>query len=330
MKTYTLEELASFISGDIHFSKKITITGLNDLKNANQNEITFIGSRKFIKFWDNSKAAAVIVSDSIKIKSNDRPLIYVKDADIAMAILLDVFSPKHGPVFEQTIHSSAIIHPSANLGKGVKVGPFCYIGKNVKIGAGTILYPNVSLFDDSSVGKNCIFWSGTVVRENSVIGNSCIFHINVSVGADGFGYRSSPDGNSLIKIPHIGNVIIGDHVEIGANTCIDKAKFSSTILGDGCKIDNLVQIGHNCILGKFCVMSGSSGLAGTVTLGDGVMIGGGAKIRDHITIGSGASVGACSGVISDVPEGGSVLGYPASESRDMLKQWLALKKLAKG
>ena len=329
MEIYTLKEIADFISGDIHFSKKINISGLNDLKNANQNQITFLGSPKFSKFWDNSKAAAVIVSESIKIKSSNRPVIYVKDADIAMAILLEVFSPKNGPVFEQNIHPSAIIHSTANIGKDVKVGPFCYIGKNVKIGAGSILYPNVSLFDNSSIGENCIFWSGTVVRENSIIGNSCIFHINVSIGADGFGYRSSPDGNGLVKISHIGNVIIGNHVEIGSNTCIDKAKFNSTILGDGCKIDNLVQIGHNCILGKFCVMSGSSGLAGSVTLGDGVMIGGGAKIRDHITIGSGASVGACSGVISDVPEGSSVLGYPASESRDMLKQWIALKKLAK-
>ena len=162
-----------------------------------------------------------------------------------------------------------------------------------------------------------------------MIGNDCIFHNNVSIGADGFGFRPSPDGNGLIKIKHIGNVIIGNNVEIGANSCVDKAKFNSTIVGDGCKIDNLVQIGHNSVLGKSCIMAGSSGLAGTVTLGDGVVIGGGAKIRDHITLGSGVKVGAGSGVITDVEPGKTVLGYPASDSRDTLKQWLALKKLAK-
>jgi UDP-3-O-[3-hydroxymyristoyl] glucosamine N-acyltransferase len=282
-----------------------------------------------VKYWNDSKAGAVIVNESIKIESQDRPIIYVKDADIAMANLLEVFSPKNGPVFEQDIHPSAIIHPTAKLGNDIKIGAFCYVGKGVVIGSGSTLYPNVNIFDDTTVGENCVFWSGTVVRENSVIGNNCIFHINASIGADGFGFRLATDGSGLIKLPHIGNVVIGNDVEIGANTCIDKAKFNSTILGDGCKIDNLVQIAHNCILGKFCVMSGSSGLAGSVVLGDGVMIGGGAKIKDHVTLGSGVSVGACSGVISDFSDGKSILGYPAAESRDTLKQWVTLKKLAK-
>jgi UDP-3-O-[3-hydroxymyristoyl] glucosamine N-acyltransferase len=133
----------------------------------------------------------------------------------------------------------------------------------------------------------------------------------------------------LIKIPHIGNVVIGNQVEIGANSCVDRGKFSSTILGDGCKIDNLVQIAHNCILGRSCIMAGSSGLAGSVTLGDGVMIGGSASIKDHTTIHSGATVGAGSGVMNDVAAGKTVLGYPATDSREMLKQWVALRKLTR-
>ena len=328
MKNFTLDELSSFISGEIHFTKNISITGLNDLKNANKNQITFIGSKKFVKYWSDSNAGAAIVNDSINIESHDRPIIFVKDADIAMAKLLEVFSPETGPVFESDIDPLASIHPTAKIGKNVKIGAFSYIGKNVIIGSDCNIYPNVSIFDNSKIGSKCDIWSGTVIREDSVIGNNCIFHNNVSIGADGFGFRPSPEGNGLIKIQHIGNVIIGNNVEIGANSCIDKAKFNSTIIGDGCKIDNLVQIGHNCVLGKSCIMAGSSGLAGTVTLGDGVVIGGGAKIRDHLTLGSGVSVGACSGVISDVPDGKTVLGYPATDSRDMLKQWLALKKLA--
>ena len=329
MKTYSLEQISEFVSGKIQNKKNIFFSGLNDLKNANEDEVTFIGSRKFLKYWNNSKAGAVIVNESIKIEGIDSPIIKVNDADIAMAKLLEIFSPKNGPVFEQDIHSSSNIHPTAKLGSNVKIGAFCYIGKGVVIGSGSTLYSNVSVFDNTIIGDSCVVWSGTVIRENTVIGNQCIFHNNASIGSDGFGFRPAPDGSGLVKIPHIGNVVIGNNVEIGANTCVDKAKFNSTIIGDGCKIDNLVQIAHNCILGKSCVMSGSSGLAGSVILGDGVMIGGGAKIKDHVTLGSGVSVGACSGVISDFSDGKSILGYPASESRDTLKQWVALKKLVK-
>jgi UDP-3-O-[3-hydroxymyristoyl] glucosamine N-acyltransferase len=169
----------------------------------------------------------------------------------------------------------------------------------------------------------------TVIRERCVIGRYCIFHPNVSIGADGFGYRPSPDGRGLIKIPHIGNVIIGDGVEIGSGSCVDRGKFSSTIIGDGTKIDNLVQIGHNCKLGRSCVMAGNSGLAGSVTLGDGVIIGGSASISDHVAIGNGAVVGGASSVMRDVPDGKTVLGYPAVDAREALKQWAILRKLAR-
>ncbi|MCD8445483.1 UDP-3-O-(3-hydroxymyristoyl)glucosamine N-acyltransferase, partial [Tenacibaculum finnmarkense] len=231
------------------------------------------------------------------------------------------------PYFETDIHPTAVIDKTATIGEGCKIGANCYIGKNVVLSEGIILYPNVTIFDDTTIGKNTVIWSGTVVRERSIIGNDCIFHSNVSIGADGFGYRPSVQG--LTKIPHIGNVIIGNQVEIGANSCVDRGKFSATILGDGCKIDNLVQIGHNCVLGKFCIMAGSSGLAGSVTLGDGVIIGGSASIKDHVTIHSGATVGAGSGVITDVPAGKTVLGYPATDAREKMKQWVALRKLGR-
>ena len=197
------------------------------------------------------------------------------------------------------------------------------------IGDGVVLYAGVNIFDESKIGNNTTIWSGTVIRERSIIGSHCIFHLNVSIGGDGFGYRPSEDGRGLVKIPHIGNVVIGNGVEIGANSAVDRAKFSSTIIGDGCKIDNLVQIAHNCVLGRSCIMAGSSGLAGSVTLGDGVIIGGSSSIKDHLTIGSGAVVGGGSGVISNVAAGKTVVGYPAADSREMMKQWVALRKLAR-
>src|SRR5690606_35932804 len=138
-----------------------------------------------------------------------------------------------------------------------------------------------------------------------------------------------PNGMGLLKIPQIGNVVIGNGVEIGANSCVDRGKFSSTIIGDGCKIDNLVQIAHNCELGMFCIMAGNSGLAGSVTLGNGVIIGGSASIKDHTKIGDGAIIGAGSGVTGDVEAGATMLGYPALPARETLKQWAALKQLIK-
>ena len=134
------------------------------------------------------------------------------------------------------------------------------------MGDHVVIYPNATIFDDTKIGDATIIWSGVVIRERTIIGSHCILHANVSIGADGFGYRPSDDGRGLVKIVHIGNVVIGNHVEIGANSCIDRAKFSSTNIGDGCKIDNLVQIAHNCILGRSCIMAGNSGLAGVCNL----------------------------------------------------------------
>ena len=245
-----------------------------------------------------------------------------------IAKLLEFFDPGP-PQLDAEIHPTAVVDTTAKLGNNCKIGANTYVGKNVVLGDGVILYPNVTILDDSTIGNGTIMWSGTVVRERSEIGAGCIFHTNVSIGADGFGYRPSDDGRGLVKIPQIGNVIIGNGVEIGANSCVDRGKFSSTIVGDGCKIDNLVQIAHNCVMGRSCIMAGHSGLAGSVTLGDGVIIGGSASIKDHTTIEAGAVVGAGSGVMNNVAAGKTVLGYPAQDSREMLKQWVAMKKLTR-
>lgn len=329
MISLSIQEINTIIDGTLEGSTSQNILGLAQIGNANNSEITFIGNKKYAQMWETSKAAAAIVSEGIDVSpGKDRAFIKVKNADLAMAKLLEVFTPK-SPHFEYDIHPSAVIHQTVIVGEDTKIGAGCYIGKNVVLGSGVILYPNVSIFDDTTIGDHTVVWSGTVIRERSVIGSHCIFHNNVSIGADGFGYRPSEDGRGLVKIPHIGNVIIGDDVEIGANSCVDRGKFSATILGDGCKIDNLVQIAHNCVLGRCCIMAGNSGLAGSVTLGDGVMIGGSASIKDHTIIESGAIVGAGSGVMNDVASGKTVLGYPACDSRDMLKQWVALRKLAR-
>ncbi|EPR70274.1 UDP-3-O-[3-hydroxymyristoyl] glucosamine N-acyltransferase [Winogradskyella psychrotolerans RS-3] len=329
MKSFSIEDINAIINGEVFGETTNQITGLEQIQKANENQATFIGNRKFAGLWKNSKASLAIVNDNIDIEPGEnRVFIKVKNADLAMAKLLETFTPRP-PYFETDIHPSAIIDKSAKIGNGSRVGAGSYIGKDVVLGENVTIYPNVTILDETTIGAYTTIWSGTVIRERSVVGSHCIFHNNVSIGADGFGYRPSDDGRGLVKIPHIGNVVIGNAVEIGANSCVDRGKFSSTILGDGCKIDNLVQIAHNCVLGRSCIMAGSSGLAGSVTLGDGVIIGGSASIKDHTTIHSGATVGAGSGVMNDVEAGKTVLGYPAVDSREMLKQWVALRKLAR-
>ena len=329
MKSFTIKEINAILKGELIGDTNRQIHGPEQLERAKNNHITFIGSTKYVRLWKTSKACAAIVNEKLDIEpGNNRALIKVKNADLAMAKLLEVFNPEP-PHFDEDIHPSAVIHKSATIGNTCKIGAGCYVGKDVVLGDAVILYPNVTIFDETKIGNNTIIWSGTVIRERCEIGSFCIFHTNVSIGADGFGYRPSDDGKGLVKIPQIGNVIIGNAVEIGANSCVDRGKFSSTVIGDGCKIDNLVQIAHNSIMGRSCIMAGHSGLAGSVTLGDGVVIGGSASIKDHTTIHSGATVGAGSGVMGDVQAGKTVLGYPAQDARDMLKQWVTIRRLVK-
>lgn len=329
MKSFSIAEINSVLKGEILGETSAVINGPEQLEKAQEGDITVIGNRKYARLWENSNASAAVIDEKIALEPGaNRVLIKVQNADLAMAQILELFDPGL-PAFEQEIHPSAVVHETATLGKGCKIGANSYIGKNVVLGDGTVLYPNVTIMDDTNIGNGCTIWSGTVIRERTEIGHYCLFHANVSIGADGFGFRPSPDGRGLVKIPQIGNVVIGNAVEIGANSCVDRGKFSSTIIGDGCKIDNQVQIGHNSIMGRSCIMAGHSGLAGSVTLGDGVIIGGSASINDHTTLHSGVTVGAGSGVMSDVAAGKTVLGYPACDSRNMLKQWVALRKLAK-
>lgn len=329
MKSFTVEEIREILNGELVGYTDQKIIGPEHLHKAGSNHITFIGSRKYILQWENSKACAAIVNQNLEVEPGEnRALIKVKNADLAMAKLLEVFDPGP-PKFDVDIHPAAVVHQSASIGKDCKIGAGCYVGKNVILGDAVVLYPNVTILDETKIGNGTVVWSGTVIRERTEIGSNCIFHNNVSIGADGFGYRPSEDGQGLTKIPQIGNVVIGNNVEIGANSCVDRGKFSSTIIGDGCKIDNLVQIAHNCVLGRSCIIAGNSALGGSVTLGDGVMMAGGVSVSDHLTIHSGATVGAVSFVMKDVQAGQTVLGHPAQDHKKTLKQWIAIRKLVK-
>ena len=326
--TYTLEQINEVLKGEIVGTTSQLITAPEQLERASTSEISFIGHKKYERLWTTSTACVAVVNEDISIEPGEnRAFIKVKNADLAMSQVLELFAPPT-PQFAVEIHPSATVDASATIGTGTRIGAGSYIGPNVVLGENVTIYPNVTILDECTIGKNTVIWPGSVVRERCHLGTDCIVHPNATIGADGFGFRPCPE-RGLVKIPQIGNVVIGNWVEIGANTCVDRGKFSSTVLGDGCKIDNLVQIGHNSILGKFCIMAGNSGLAGSVTLGNGVIIGGSASIKDHTTIGDGAIVGAGSGVTADIPAGKMMLGYPAVEARDALKQWAILKRLVR-
>jgi len=309
--------------------ESIVISGIEQIDLAEPNQLTFIGGKKYVPLWETSRASAALVNEGLAVEPGPgRALVRVRDADLAMAEVLRMFEPP-APIIAAGIHPNATVDTTATLGEGVSIGAGCYVGAGARIEAGTKLYPNVTILDGVTIGAQCVLWSGVVIRDRCRIGNGCILHPNVSIGADGFGNRPSADGRSLVKIPHIGTVLLGDGVEIGANSCVDRGKFSATTIGAGTKIDNLVQIGHNCRIGRCCVIAACTGVAGSVTIGDGVVIGGCVAINDHITIGSGVRIGGASAVAADIPAGQTVVGYPAADHRQTLRQWAALKQLPK-
>ncbi|QIV96728.1 UDP-3-O-[3-hydroxymyristoyl] glucosamine N-acyltransferase [Allofrancisella inopinata] len=327
---YTIQQIAERVGGEIiNFTSNdnFHISGLNYASLAKNGDLTLINKNEHIKLWQYSNASAAIISKDLRDigNINNKPLIVVHNADLAMAKALELFS-KPNPE-QNGIHEKAVIEPTATIGANVSIGPGAYIGKNVVIGDNSIIYANVSIYDEATIGQNCIIWPNVTIRERTQIGHFCRLYSNCSIGSDGFGYRPSEDGRSIVRIPHIGNVVIGNYVDIGSSTCIDIAKFGSTIIGDFTKIDNLVQIGHNVVIGKGCMICGQAGISGSVTIGDGAIIAGNAGIKDHTNIGAGAKIGAKSGVMKDVPAGQSQMGYPACEGRELMRQWVAIKQL---
>jgi UDP-3-O-[3-hydroxymyristoyl] glucosamine N-acyltransferase len=327
MKEWTIEEINQLVDGVLDGEANIVITGLEEISEAQPNQLTFIGEKKYIRYWEASKAAAAIVNDSFKIEPGQgRAVIRVPNADLAMGKVLEQFEPAL-PACGAGVHPTAVVDPSAQIGEGAAIGAGCYIGAHVVVGEHTTLYPNVTILDESQVGNHTIIWSGTVIRERCIVGDHCILHTNVNIGTDGFGYRPSADGKGMVKIPQIGNVVIGNWVELGSGTCVDRGKFSATLIGDHTKIDNLVQIGHNCKLGQAVVISGQSGLAGTVTMGNGVIMGGGSRVRDHVNIGDGVMIGGGTGVTGNLEPGRMGLGLPADDVKKTMQIWSAQKRL---
>jgi len=326
---YTAGELASRLGGRLEGCGEVIVSGVNALEEATAEQITFIANARHARRWGSSGAGSAVVSEGLEPAGHDperRALIYVADAELASAELLGMFAePEVVP--EEGVHAMAWVDETAVLGRGVRIGPHVSVDREAVVGAGVVLHAGVRLYARVEVGSGSVLHANCVVRQGCRLGRDVILHQNVSIGADGFGYRPGPGGRGLVKMPHIGTVVIEDGVEIGANSCVDRAKFGATVIGAGTKVDNLVQIAHNCRVGRETVIAGQTGLAGSVELGDGVRLGGDVAVAEHVRVGDGASVGGKSGLAKDVPAGESWLGYPGLRGMETLRIWAALRKL---
>jgi UDP-3-O-[3-hydroxymyristoyl] glucosamine N-acyltransferase len=327
MKTLTTRQIADLTAGQLQGPGDLPIAAMESLAKAAGGQITFVADEKYARDWPASRASAALVPRKLDLQPGDgRALIRVDNVDLAVAQFLEAIAPPPCQP-DPGVHPTAVVEPSARLGPGVRIGAHCYVGRNSILGANAVLHPNVTILDDCQVGSGTVLWPGVVIRERCSVGNDCVLHANVAIGADGFGFRAAPNGGGVVKIPQIGNVVIGNQVELGAATCVDRAKFGSTVIGDQCKIDNLVQIAHNCVLGRCVIIAGNTGVAGSVTIGDGVMIGGCAILKDHITVGAGAKIAGAAVVMNDVPAGESWGGYPGKDARIALREYAAIRQL---
>lgn len=317
---FTSGELAQRLGADLLGSPALAIQRIDTLDEAGPNSLSFVRDEKHWHSFANSGCGAALVARRALADSTipfDRSLIVVPDADAALIKVLGMlYRP---PKFTPGVHERAVIHPSAFVDPSAHIGPGVVIAEGARVGPGSALIANVTLGPDASIGSACTLHPGVVVQHRCTIQDHVTLHPGVVIGADGFGYYPDPVSRLPAKIPHIGTVVVESHVEIGANTAVDRAKFGATTIGFATKIDNLVQIGHNGRIGRACIICGMSGLAGSVTLGDGVTLAGGVRIADNRTIGPGATIGGGSGVMSDIPAGETWIGYPARPSRQTMR-----------
>ena len=346
---FTAGQIAERVGGRLIGPGAVTLTGVNTVDDAGPGDLTFLGDDRYAAKWSGCGASAALMKKGLTVDTSscdaenaERALIEVEDADLALVRVLEMLQPKPPEAtFDLAdvdslrqkgcvVAASATVASTAEIGPGVHLGPGVTIGPGVDIGERTILHAGCVVMQDSRVGEGCVFWPGVVVRERCTIGDRCTLGANVVIGSEGFGFRPGGERDGvpvLVWLPHVGTVVLGDEVELGAGTCIDRGKMAATSIGNGTKIDNLCQIGHNCRVGRSVIISGCSALAGSVEVGDGAVLGGSVKVADHVKIGAGAKIAGVAALMSDVPAGAMYSGYPGRPHRDSLQREALLRKL---
>lgn len=317
-----LSEIAVLVGGRMVSDSDPLIAGASGLEEASSSDLTFVSRRELLPRLEESRAGAAIIAPDME---TTKPSIVLEDPYAGFARFLQRFEAPLDRVFPPGIHSTALVHETAVLGNEVAIGPYSVVGPGTIIGDGCRLGAHVHLGPDVTLGNGCRLHSSTSVRERCVLGCRVVLHSGVRIGTDGFGFLPGPNG--LAKIPQVGFVVLADDVEIGANSCVDRATMGQTVIGPGTKLDNMVQVGHNVKIGAHCVISGHTGIAGSCTIGDGVAMGGHVGVADHTRIGDGAQIGGKSGVIKDVPAGFRAFGLPALHVKESFRLFAAMKKL---
>lgn len=322
---FTAKQIGDLLQGTVEGDSNVKVSTLSKIEDGKPGSLSFLANPKYTEFIYSTHASVVIVgNDFMAEKPISSTLVRVPDAYAAFARLLELYNQivrdKKG------IEPGSYISESASLGEDIYVGASAYIGKGARLGKGCKIYPQVYVGDNVVVGDNTTLFPGVKIYSDCIIGSHCTLHSNVVIGADGFGFAPATDNYK--KVPQIGNVIIEDHVEVGAGSAIDRATLGSTIIRKGVKLDNLIQIAHNVEIGENTVIAAQTGVAGSTKIGKNCMIGGQVGIVGHLSIADGTKVAAQSGIGSDVTDEGSILqGSPAFAIGDYRRTYVVFKKL---
>lgn len=321
---FSAQQIADFLSGTIIGNPEVKVCNFSKIEEGKPGTLTFLANPKYEHYIYQTEATIVLVNnDFIPAQPVPATLIKVPNAYASLAMLLNLV--EQSKTKKTGIDSTAFIAASAHIGEDVYIGNFAYIGEQVTLGKDCKIYPYAYIGDHVTLGDYCTVYPHVTIYHNCVIGNNCTFHAGAVIGSDGFGF--APEGESYKKIPQLGNVVIEDDVEIGANTTIDRAVMNSTVIHKGVKLDNLIQIAHNVEIGENTVMASQVGIAGSVKVGKHCMFGGQVGLAGHLKIGDHVTLGAQAGVISDIKEGEIVLGAPAINARAFMRSSAIFNRL---
>jgi len=321
MIAFTAAQIAERVQGELTGEASTPLTGLAAAENARAGDLTFADKAEFFAAAEASAATAILVSGSFN--STKKLVIRVPNARLAVAKLLPVFFPPDQ--YPSGTHTSAVIDPSAQVDATAHIGPNCVVAAGVKIGARSVLMGGNYIGRDATLAEDVCLNPNVVIYARTVIGQRVVIHAGTVIGSDGYGYVFNEGRHH--KVLQVGNVVIHNDVEIGANAAIDRAALGSTVIGAGTKIDNLVHVAHNVVMGRHCLVMGQVGFAGSTKLGDYVIVASQSGIAGHLKLGHQAMIGAKSGVMRDVPDGGKVLGIPAMPDKQAKRQMIAVQQL---